>query len=169
MSLFFLVLNTKNHNLNCWVVSKSSLVCFAIRRHEISLESSWDLSWPYWLWGTLSHSQGDTTLCWEVFLFLCLTLPQALSRKEGGRKQISPSPKVGLGFLDLFNVLQLFWHGGRSLDVCCCIPPGTARFAKHCPRFTVALLHQYETRWPSFGPELVCRWETSLDDLMVLL
>lgn len=121
--------NTKNHNLNRWVVSKSALVCFSIRRSEISPKLAWNLSWPYW--GTLPPSQGEATHCWRVSLFLCLTLPQAVGRsipKEGKEKESSSlfsqsRAEDGTCFPGPFSPSAVVWHGGRSLDVRSCIPP----------------------------------------------
>lgn len=152
-------------------------MCFAIRRSQVSPESVWDLSWPYWQWGTLSPSQGETTLCWRVFLSRCFTLPQALGRnipkewKEEENRSLL-LPKWGWGW-DLISWAFFTFCNCPGMEGCHWMFatvsfPGTVGFTKCCLQFTVALLHQYETCWPSFGPEWMCRWETSLDDWMVL-
>lgn len=67
-------------------------------------------------------------------------------------------------FLGLFHLLQLSGTEGGPWMFAAVSLPGTER----CLQFAVALLRQYETHCSSFGPEWVCRWETSLDDWLVL-
>lgn len=152
MSLFLLP-HTGTHNLNCWVIFKSSLMYFAIISTEVSPQPDWELSWACWPWGKLSLSWGQTRNCWRIFLslilpFLKLWLEIFLKKRRRRKTYLSSSRRRA-------EEWSYFPYPSSPLAV-------VAGSPKRCLWFSVALQHWCVARCSKFGSEWVCGWKASL-------